>query len=50
LADKGEAPPGVDPKAQRIRCAAVVLPIGQPFKEAAADALRAEPGKKHSSV
>ena len=50
LADKGEAPPGVDPRTQRIRCAAVVLPIGLPFKEAAADALRAEPGKKHASV
>jgi hypothetical protein len=33
-----------------VRSAAVVLPAGQPFKEAARDALRSEPGKPHASV
>jgi phthalate 4,5-dioxygenase len=50
LVEKGEQPPGVGPQAQRIRSVAIVLPAGQPFNEAAADALRAEPGKKHASV
>jgi hypothetical protein len=50
LAEKGEQPPGIDPRAQRIRSVAIVLPQDQPFKEAAGDALRAEPGKKHASV
>ncbi len=50
LAEKGEAPPGLAPEHQRVRSAAVVLPRELPFKEAARDALRAEPGKKHASV
>ena len=50
LAEKGEAPPGTDPQAQRIRSVALVLPADKPFKDAAADALRAEPGKAHASV
>ena len=50
LAEKGEAPPGTDPATQRIRSVALVLPAEQPFKDAAADALRAEPGKAHASV
>lgn len=50
LAEKGEAPPGTQPEAQRIRSVAIVLPADQAFKDAAKDALRAEPGKKHASV
>jgi phthalate 4,5-dioxygenase oxygenase subunit len=50
LAEKGEAPPGTQPEAQRVRSVAMVLPADQAFKDAAKDALRAEPGKKHASV
>jgi hypothetical protein len=50
LQDKGEMPPGRDPQHQRVRSAAVLLERGVPFKDAAADALIAEPGKPHASV
>ena len=50
LAEKGEAPPGTDPATHRIRSVALVLPADKPFKDAAADAQRAEPGKAHASV
>lgn len=50
LMEKGELPPGRTPEAQCVRSAALVLPQDQPFAEAAKDALRAEPGKKHASV
>jgi phenylpropionate dioxygenase-like ring-hydroxylating dioxygenase large terminal subunit len=50
LQDKGEMPPGRDPQHQRVRSAAVLLVRGVPFKDAAADALIAEPGKPHASV
>ena len=50
LAETGAEPPGRDPKSQRVRSVAVVLPEGANFVEAAADALRAEPGKPHASV
>ena len=50
LQDKGELPPGRDPQHQRVRSAAVLLQRGVPFKDAAADALIAEPGKPHASV
>ncbi len=50
LQDKGELPPGRDPQHQRVRSAAVLLERGVPFKDAAADALIAEPGKPHASV
>ncbi|MDB5945525.1 MAG: rieske 2Fe-2S region, partial [Ramlibacter sp.] len=50
LLEKDEAPPGIAPETQRIRSVAIVLREGQPFKEAARDALRAEPNKKHASV
>jgi hypothetical protein len=33
-----------------VRSAAVLLPRELPFKEAAREALRAEPGKPHASV
>jgi phthalate 4,5-dioxygenase oxygenase subunit len=50
LAEKGTPPPGTDPSTQRIRSVAMVLPADQPFKDAAADALRAQAGKAHASV
>jgi phthalate 4,5-dioxygenase oxygenase subunit len=50
LAENGTPPPGTDPEVQKIRSVAIVLHRDQPFKDAAADALRAEPGKPHSSV
>lgn len=50
LAEKGVPPPGTSPDVQRVRSAALVLPKDQPFLQAARDALRAEPGKPHSSV
>ena len=39
-----------DPAAHRIRSAAVILAPDQAFKEAAREALVAEPGKAHASV
>ncbi len=50
LVEKGELPPGRDPEHQRVRSAAVLLPRDVPYKDAAREALRAEPGKPHSSV
>jgi phthalate 4,5-dioxygenase len=50
LAEKGQLPPGRDADAQRIRSVATVLDRDVPFKEGARDALRAEPGKVHTSV
>ena len=50
LASNGTPPPGTEPRIQRVRSAALVLDAGVAFHEAAKDALRAEPGKAHSSV
>jgi len=50
LAEQGVPPPGNDPQTQRVRSVAIVLRSDQAFKDAARDALRAEPGKAHSSV
>jgi phthalate 4,5-dioxygenase oxygenase subunit len=50
LAEKGQLPPGRDAEAQRIRSVATVLDRDVPFKDGARDALRAEPGKAHTSV
>jgi phthalate 4,5-dioxygenase oxygenase subunit len=50
LADQGIAPPGTDPATHRIRSAAVVLPVGQVFHEAAREALTARPGVPPASV
>ena len=50
LKDKGIRPPGIDPKHHRIRSAAIVLPVDQAYKDAAADALVAVPGKAQVSV
>jgi hypothetical protein len=50
LAEKGEAPPGTDPATHRVRSAALVLPAGVKFNEAAAEALRVRPGMPPVSV
>ena len=50
LAADGTPPPGTQPAVQRVRSVAIVLPEGRVFHEAAADALRAAPGKPHASV
>jgi phthalate 4,5-dioxygenase oxygenase subunit len=48
--DPGFKLPGLDPEHQKVRSAAVLLKRDQAFKDAAREALRAEPGKRHSSV
>jgi phenylpropionate dioxygenase-like ring-hydroxylating dioxygenase large terminal subunit len=50
LAESGTAPPGTDPKEQRVRSVAIVLPKDQPFAEGARDALIAAEGKAPASV
>ena len=50
LAEKGEPPPGVDPRHHRVRSAAVVLAPDEPFSEAARDALAVRPGEPHATV
>lgn len=50
LVEKGIQPPGTQPALQRVRSVAIVLPTDQSFLDAAQDAMRAEPGKPHSSV
>jgi phenylpropionate dioxygenase-like ring-hydroxylating dioxygenase large terminal subunit len=50
LADKGVAPPGVEPVHQRVRSASVVLPPDQPFKDAAREELTVRAGVAHASV
>jgi phenylpropionate dioxygenase-like ring-hydroxylating dioxygenase large terminal subunit len=50
LKEKGETPPGVDPKHQRVRSAAVVLPADQAFLDACREDLSVRPGVKQTSV
>ncbi len=50
LAEKGTLPPGREAEQQQVRSAAMVLPVGTPFKDAAADALQAREGVAQSSV
>jgi phthalate 4,5-dioxygenase len=50
LRERGIRPPGIDPVHQRVRSAAIVLPVDQPYKTAASDALVAVPGKAQVSV
>ena len=50
LTDKGIAPPGIDAVHQRCRSAAVVLPPDQAFKDAAKEALIAQPDLEHVTV
>jgi hypothetical protein len=47
---EGLPPPALDPGAQRVRAASVILPPGAPFKEAAKEALIARPGVPMTSV
>ena len=48
--DKGELPPGRDPEHQKIRSIAVVLPKDAVYKDAAAEAFKSAPGKKHVTI
>ena len=50
LRDKGAPPPAIDPASQRVRSAAVVLPAGIAFRDAAKDALLAREGVAQTSV
>src|SRR5204862_1114882 len=50
LAEKGEAPPGVDPAHQRVRAAAIVLPADAAYKDAAREELKVRPGLTHARV
>jgi hypothetical protein len=50
LAEHGTPPPGIDSEAQRVRSVAMLLPRGRHFLDAAADAMRAEPGKPHQTA
>jgi hypothetical protein len=50
LAENGTAPAGTAPAEQRIRSAAVILPVGQPFVEGAREALTATAGVAPASV
>jgi phenylpropionate dioxygenase-like ring-hydroxylating dioxygenase large terminal subunit len=46
----GEAPPGTDPRHQRVRSVSILLPREAAFAEAAADALAPAPGSAHATV
>jgi hypothetical protein len=50
LAEKGVTPPGVDPAHQKVRSASVILPLDQPFKDGAREALIARPHLAPASV
>jgi hypothetical protein len=50
LAEGGRPPIALDPQAQYVRSASMLIPKGVPFAEGAADALRAAPGKPFASV
>jgi len=47
---RGLLPDGLDPAAHAVRSAAIVLPEGASFYEAAGDALTARAGVAHASV
>ncbi len=50
LADDGTPPLALEPEAQYIRSASMLIPKGVPFAEGAAEAVRAAPGKPFVSV
>jgi len=50
LEQSGITPPGVDAAHQRVRSASVLLPADQPFKDAAREALIAQPGIAPATV
>ncbi len=47
---QGQSPDGLDPATHAVRSAAIVLPEGASFYEAAGDALKAKTGVAHASV
>jgi phthalate 4,5-dioxygenase len=47
---KGRRPAGIDPEHHKVRSAAIVLPRDRPYKDAAAEHLRARAGSAHVSV
>ena len=47
---QGFAPDGLDPATHAVRSAAIVLPEGESFYEAAGEALHATAGVAHASV
>jgi len=47
---KGAAPPGLDPEAQRVRSATFVLPVDVPFAEAKREDLTVREGVPHTSI
>jgi len=47
---KGATPPGLAPKAQRVRSATFVLPVDVPFAEAKRDDLTVREGVPHTSI
>jgi phthalate 4,5-dioxygenase len=47
---QGVAPPGIETAHQRVRSAAVVLPVDQPFTDGAKDALLVHEGVAHATV
>ena len=50
LADGGQTQIALEPEAQYVRSASILIPKGVPFAEGAAEALRAAPGKPFVSV
>lgn len=50
LAEKEEAPPGVDIDSQRVRSSSLLLPKDEPFHVGAADAMRVTPGTDFVSI
>jgi hypothetical protein len=50
LAEKDATPPGVELAHQRVRSASVILPADQSFKEAAREAMMAQPGTALATV
>ena len=50
LAEDGTPPPGLDPAAQRVRSAALLLPKDVPFQEGAAEALQLRPNTAFVSL
>ena len=47
---QGHPPPGLDPETHKVRSAALLLPRGASYSEAAREQLRARPGTTHASV
>ena len=50
LSEKGTLPPGADPVHQRVRSAAIVLPVDKSYRDVAAEALTVIAGKAPTSV